>query len=357
VIGKLLVGVMLLIASPVAVAAVIVGPTDVDAAPTPLAVSEIPSNLLPVYRSAALTCHGLPWHVLAAIGWEESRHGQGRVDPVTGDVDPPIEGPPLDGRPGFALLRDSSMPQGYDRALGPMQFLSSTWDRWATVAPDRPPDATPDVQNAWDAIFTAARYLCSSRDGVDDLRQAILSYNRSEAYVRAVFEKARAYGMGGPADSAQLINGSGDRVVAVAMTQLGAPYVWGGASSGGFDCSGLVQWAYSQNGVALPRTTSQQLLVGLPVGAEELRPGDLVFSRSIRDGRAVAFGHVAIYAGGGQVIVAPRTGDVVSLRPLRSESRHPLNHWKSPPEPHIRVVHDRGFTEPSVMAARKTASG
>lgn len=312
---------VLALASPVAVAAVVVGPPETGGAPTALALSEIPAHLLPVYRSAALTCGGLPWQVLAAIGWQESRHGQGRVDPVTGDVDPSIEGPPIDGRPGFALLRDSSTPDGFARALGPMQFLRSTWERWATVAPDRPPGATPDVQNAWDSIFTAARYLCAGQKQLGDLRQAVLSYNRSDAYVRAVLDKAAAYGMGGPAERVQLVNGAGDRVVAAATTQLGVPYVWGGASpAAGFDCSGLVQWSFAQIGVALPRTTSQQILVGAPVSVPELRPGDLVFSRSVRDGRVVDLGHVAIYAGGGQVVVAPRTGDVVSLRPLRHDS-------------------------------------
>ena len=320
-IRKLAAGAALVLTTPVAVASLAVGPKAASGRPTPLARSEIPVHLLPVYRSAAATCGGLPWQVLAAIGWEESRHGQGRVDPVIGDVDPPIEGPPLDGRSGFALVRDPSAPDGYARALGPMQFLRSTWDRWATVAPDRPPGSFPYVQNAWDAIFTAARYLCAGRDEVGDLRDAVLTYNRSDAYVRAVLDKARAYGMGGAVEAAQLMHGSGDRVVGAAMTQLGVPYVWGGASpTSGFDCSGLVQWAYAQIGVALPRTTREQILVGSAATVDELRPGDLVFSRSLRDGRMVDLGHVAIYAGGGKVIVAPRTGDVVSLRPLRVES-------------------------------------
>ena len=319
VIRRLIAVLALVMASPVALAAVITGPTDVASAPSALAMQEIPVGLLPVYRGAALTCPGLPWQVLAAIGWVESRHGQGRVDPVTGRVDPPIVGPPIDGRPGFALIRDQSQPDGYARALGPMQFLSTTWAAWATLAPDRPPTATADVQNAWDAIFTAARYLCGENREVGDVRSAVLSYNRSEAYVDDVMAKAEAYGLGGsPARQAVLVTGSGERVVAAALTQLGVPYVWGGASPlSGFDCSGLVQWAYAQVGVALPRTTVDQINVGVPVSLDDLRAGDLVFSRSIRGGRVVDLGHVAIYAGGGQVIVAPRTGDVVKVRALQ----------------------------------------
>ena len=320
-IRKLVAASALLLASPVGVAVVISGPTEIGSAPSELALSEIPAPLLTVYRSAALTCPGLPWQILAAVGWVESRHGQGRVDPVTGDVDPPILGPALDGSAGFALIPGASRTGGFARALGPMQFLSTTWERWATLAPDRPPGTTPDVQNAWDSIFTAARYLCAGDPQLDDLRSALLSYNRSETYVRDVLDKAAAYGMGTGREVAPgLVNGSGDRVVAAAMSQLGVRYVWGGASpAAGFDCSGLLQWAYAQIGVALPRTTSQQILVGTPVSVGALRSGDLVFSRSVRDGRVVELGHVAIYAGGGRVIVAPQTGDVVSLRPLRPE--------------------------------------
>jgi cell wall-associated NlpC family hydrolase len=234
-------------------------------------------------------------------------------------VTPPIVGPPLDGSANRALIHDATQTDGYAHALGPMQFLSTTWATWATVAPDRPPGATPDVQNAWDAIYTAARYLCGGRDHVEDVRAAVLSYNHSEQYLADVLAKAQEYGLGqnGPPSDGALVTGSGEAVVAAAMTQLGVPYVWGGESPGvGFDCSGLVQWAYAQIGVALPRTTFEQVNVGQPVSLADLHPGDLVFSRSVRGGEVIDLGHVAIYAGGGKVVVAPHTGDVVSVRTL-----------------------------------------
>jgi cell wall-associated NlpC family hydrolase len=305
------------VVSPVVLAAVVALPQGQRGAPSSLALEEIPQHLLPIYRAAAVTCPGLPWQVLAAIGFVESRHGRGDVDPVTGDVDPPIVGPALDGQGGVALVPDASQPDGYARASGPMQFLSATWERWATLAPDRPPGAVANVHNAWDAIFTAARYLCGNRGQLGDVGEAVLSYNHSSAYVRHVLAKADAYGRDEVGDAVTLVNESGDRVVAAAMTQLGVPYVWGGSSpTTGFDCSGLVQWAYARIGIALPRTTSEQVLVGIPVDPARLRPGDLVFSRSVRGGRVVELGHVAIYAGGGQVVLAPRTGDVVSLRAI-----------------------------------------
>src|SRR5436190_6584399 len=101
---------------PVAVATLITGPSNVGGLPTALARQEIPADLLPVYMSAALTCPGLPWQVLAAIGWVESRHADGRTDPATGEVVPPIVGPPLNGRHGLAAVPDATEADGWAHA-------------------------------------------------------------------------------------------------------------------------------------------------------------------------------------------------------------------------------------------------
>ena len=97
-------------------------------------------------------------------------------------------------------------------------------------------------------------------------------------------------------------------VVGVAMRYLGVPYVWGGASPSGFDCSGLVMYAYSQVGVSLPHSSYAQYGYGSPVSRSELEPGDLVFFDGL--------GHVGIYVGGGNFIHAPHTGDVVKISSL-----------------------------------------
>ncbi|MCU1692944.1 MAG: Lytic transglycosylase catalytic [Frankiales bacterium] len=101
---------------------------------------------------------------------------------------------------------------------------------------------------------------------------------------------------------------TGEDVVATAESKAGTPYVWGGESlaEGGFDCSGLVQWAYKQHGIDLPRVSSDQARAGHAVSAAEARPGDLVFFA--HSGRP---DHIGMYAGGGEWIVAPKTGDVV----------------------------------------------
>ena len=312
----------MLIASPVAVVAVITGPESPVSTPSSVARSEIPADLLPVYMAAAQTCPGLPWQVLAAIGWNESRHADGRADPTTGQVSPPIIGLALDGSGGLEAIPDHSEPDGWAHALGPMQFLSTTWAQWATLAPDRPPGATPDVNNAWDSIFSAANYLCGSNGRVDDVRAVVRRYNHSDRYVDEVLTKATAYGSGdwSPMTNA-LVTGSPDAVIAAAMTQSGVPYVWGDETPGvGFDCSGLVQWAFAQAGIRVPRTTQQQVLVGVPVAISDVQPGDLVFSRGFEGGVAVDLGHVAIAVGGGMEIVAPHTGAVVRFQPIATDA-------------------------------------
>jgi cell wall-associated NlpC family hydrolase len=97
-------------------------------------------------------------------------------------------------------------------------------------------------------------------------------------------------------------------VVGIAMKYLGIPYVWGGSSPGGFDCSGFTMYVYGQMGVSLPHYTGSQWGMGVPVSRGDLQPGDLVFFNGL--------GHMGIYIGGNQMIHAPHSGDVVKISPL-----------------------------------------
>ncbi|MEU3981901.1 NlpC/P60 family protein [Streptomyces sp. NPDC026672] len=107
--------------------------------------------------------------------------------------------------------------------------------------------------------------------------------------------------------------------VAAVRSALGRPYVWGASGPSGFDCSGLMQWAYGQAGVQLPRTSQEQRYAGHGVPLSQARPGDLVVYRSDAS-------HVGMYVGGGQVIHAPHPGapvryDPVGMMPISSVTR------------------------------------
>ncbi len=102
--------------------------------------------------------------------------------------------------------------------------------------------------------------------------------------------------------------GSGrSAVVAIAQRYLGVPYVYGGASPSGFDCSGLAMYCYAQIGIGLSHGATDQQRASTPVPLSALQPGDLVFF----GGPSYSY-HVGIYVGGGSMINAPHTGAVVS---------------------------------------------
>lgn len=109
-------------------------------------------------------------------------------------------------------------------------------------------------------------------------------------------------------DAAQPADPVRARVVLTAMQMVGVPYRWGGSTPEGFDCSGLVQYAYSNAGLHLPRTAAAQMDASSPLTLEKAEAGDLLF---FRDGSRTS--HVAIYLGQGRFVHAPSTGNRVSL--------------------------------------------
>lgn len=169
----------------------------------------IPSVALEAYGYAAAImvrsrpdC-GIAWTTIAGIASVESKHGTHRGSAVDADgtVRPPINGIPLDGSPGVALVKDTEGGKldgdpDYDRALGPLQFIPETWKRWGV---DANGDGVADPQNIDDAALTAARYLCASGGDLTSERgwqQALLTYNQSNAYLLTVRDRAAAYSVG-----------------------------------------------------------------------------------------------------------------------------------------------------------------
>ena len=103
--------------------------------------------------------------------------------------------------------------------------------------------------------------------------------------------------------------------MATALSVLGSPYVWGDEGPTTFDCSGLVQWSYLQAGLVLPRLASDQYFASTPVPVGAMQPGDLlVYAYDTSDPDTIH--HIAMYIGNGQMVHAPRTGDVVRVVPV-----------------------------------------
>lgn len=232
-------------------------------------------------------------------------------------------------------------------AQGIAQFMPSTWE---SSGIDGNGDGKRDVWDPEDAIPSAAKHLCEIAKEVQNVpgdRQSIIlaaynagspavlkyggvpPYAETQGYVRSITALANKPASGGTTITAQQVA----TAINAANTYIGTPYSWGGGntdgpstgiccspngSSGGgtvgFDCSGLVLYAYAKAGISLPRTAAAQYAASEPVGKENMRPGDLVFFGSSPQ----KIHHVGIYVGGGQMIEAPRPGTAVRYSPISS---------------------------------------
>jgi cell wall-associated NlpC family hydrolase len=246
----------------------------------------IPPEYLRLFQAAGVA-YGIPWEVLAGVGKVECDDGQ--------DPEP------------------SCTQQGavnYAGAGGPMQFLASTWAAYGVSANG---DGLPDRWNPADAIYTAAKYL-KANGAPQELQRAIFAYNHSTAYVEEVLRWAAVYEHEAQlTEPAPVAGGAAGRALEFALSQRGIPYVYGGESPAGYDCSGLVQAAYRAAGINLPRTAQEQYDAGphLPAGAQ-LEPGDLVFfGQSPSDVE-----HVGIVLREGEMVDAPHPGTVVRTEPF-----------------------------------------
>jgi hypothetical protein len=263
-------------------------------APSQDAQRDIPAPLLPVYQTAADSCPGLPWSVLAAIGKVETDHGR-------------LSAPGVTSGANFA------------GAAGPMQIgiggkAGNTFAGYAVDADG----GGADVYNPVDAIFTAANYLCQNGAAKGaDVAGAIFAYNHADWYVTKVLAIASGYAAsqglpaGAPAEDVAAA------AVQFAYSELGKPYKWGATGELGFyDCSGLMLRAYQKGGLTLPRTSRQQWYAGARVWeVAQMQPGDLVFyAYNTADPSTIH--HVGIYIGAGNMIDAPYTGANVRITPF-----------------------------------------
>jgi len=251
--------------------------------PSVAALSGIPPAYLALYMSAARTCLGLPWGVLAGIGEVESDHGQSTTPGVHSGAN-------------------------YAGAEGPMQFEPATFAQYAV---DGNHDGQLSPYDPADAIYSAAAMLCANgaaSGAAAGIRQAVFAYNHSQAYVNDVLGWAARYTIPAP-------SGAAATAIAFALRQIAKPYQWGAAGPVAYDCSGLVYAAYAAAGIHIARTTFGWRQDGPPVPLSQIQPGDLLFSAG-SDGTRANPGHVVMYLGGGQIVQAPQTGEDVQVDPL-----------------------------------------
>lgn len=151
---------------------------------------------------------------------------------------------------------------------------------------------TPTVTVAADATFAVDAITVQAKKPEPRPEPARAAQQTSRAATRTAAAAAA------PAAGSTVATGSRAAVLAIARQFIGVPYVYGGASPAGFDCSGFTQYVFAQVGVSLPRSSSAQRYAGTVVSAAQARPGDLVWWS----------GHVGIYTGGNQHIAARQPG-------------------------------------------------
>lgn len=169
------------------------------------------------------------------------------------------------------------------------------------------PSQAAEVQVAADAgvsvqtIANERQALAAQAAQTAEAREALVQDMASSADLSATAAAPA------PSGTARVQVVVGSNVVETARQFLGVPYVWGGTTPAGFDCSGLVQYVYGLHGVSLPRTDAAQKAAGTVIDPDQAQPGDLVWHP----------GHIGIYAGNGMVIHAPRPGKSVEIIPLQ----------------------------------------
>jgi len=277
----------------------------------------IPEPVQALYEAAGAK-YSLPWTLLAGIGMEETNHGANNHTSSGG-------------------------------AQGLMQFLSSTW---AAYGVDGNGDGRAVITDDADSIYSAANYLVAlgARDGAAHVITALHAYNPNTWYANDVLYYAAAYAgedvssnpcvtdETNPTAGTPPLVGTGPAINAVnaALGWLGTRYSWGGGNSRGpttgiccspggqdartivgFDCSGLVLYAYAQIGVSLPHLADDITYRSggqiIPRDFNQMKPGDVIGFSYAPGGRAF---HVGIYMGGGQMVNSDSNG--VSIATLTS---------------------------------------
>jgi len=244
-----------------------------------------------------------PAQALAAAARSDEESYRKQVDVVTMAT---FESGNLDQLDALLAARS---PQDFLDQMSALETISSEYRTVLTTLISKVGEADRAQTDAAAAVARAQAAVAEAAAAEQQLgarkRDADARIATAERLLRAL-SPAERRDRNGPTVSAPPISGAGIGVAALraAASQLGKPYRWGAEGPGSYDCSGLTSWAFAHAGVTLPRSSSQQALVGTPVSWNEMQPGDLVFYYQ-------PVSHVGIYAGDGKFINAPQSGDVV----------------------------------------------
>ena len=314
----------------------------------PPGATSIPRVALIAYVNAAarqqkVTSYcNLNWSTLAAIGYIESDHaksGGSASATWNGIANPRILGPELNGTNGYASIPDTDHgvldgDMAYDRAVGPMQFLPSTWQEYAVSAT---PGHLPDPENIFDATEAAGRYLCA--DGLDlrvpaNLVAAIYGYNHSLTYVDNVVTVAGSYAGANPAEIAAafaaaqtLFAPGGAQPVSAAESAIGiAPTPSGPASPtpSASPTSAPVYWPIAPNPIGTGTTTS-------PSGPASSTPTPAATDTASPDSPSPSPSASLTPSPTGDPSPTPAPTPTASLTPTPTSTTTPVNSPSSPP--------------------------
>jgi cell wall-associated NlpC family hydrolase len=244
-----------------------------------------------------------PAQALAAAARSDEESYRKQVDVVTMAT---FESGNLDQLDALLAARS---PQDFLDQMSALETISSEYRTVLTTLITKVGEADRAQADAGAAVARAQAAVAEAASAEQQLgerkRDADARIATAEHLLRSLSPSERR-DRNGPTVSAPAITGTGIGVAALraAASQLGKPYRWGAEGPGSYDCSGLTSYAFARAGVTLPRSSSQQALVGTPVSWNEMQPGDLVFYYS-------PVSHVGIYAGDGKFINAPQSGDVV----------------------------------------------